>query len=175
MTLFGLDPDHAVTPESWEAGGIPWAAAWMKDMIQWGTLDPVAAYGLARQMIDTREEAHRLAAEYFAEMDEREVGDPLDPALVRGWMTMRAGRGRAEQPAEAFALPVELSRRIVDPQLLASWRVVPHEAEGRLDWADVAGFVLASSPLPEWWGATRTHYDFALNAPERVVKAIPYL
>jgi DEAD/DEAH box helicase len=57
MALSALEPDVAATPDAWRDAGIPWAALWIKEMLQWGSLDPVAAYLLSRQIADTRAEA----------------------------------------------------------------------------------------------------------------------
>jgi hypothetical protein len=176
MALSALEPDAAAVPVAWEGAGIPWAALWMKDMLQWGSADPVASYLLSRQVVDTRPEAEQLALGYYAGLDRQEIGDSLDPGAIRVWVAAQ-GTGQPAQPLPIERrIEVELSPRVADPEELGRWRVVPLATDEHIEWADMAGYVLASSALPQWWtsGAQRD-YDFALNAPEREVYGIPFL
>ncbi|MFO0055592.1 MAG: DEAD/DEAH box helicase, partial [Dolichospermum sp.] len=47
--------------DNWSQTGLPWIVFWMKELIVWGTLDPVAAYLLAKQKVITRKQAEELA------------------------------------------------------------------------------------------------------------------
>lgn len=49
MLAIAADEAHGgalqpTTLESWDDTGLPWIALWLKELIVWGTLDPVAAY-----------------------------------------------------------------------------------------------------------------------------------
>ncbi|MCH8193379.1 MAG: DUF1501 domain-containing protein [Planctomycetes bacterium] len=44
----GEQPIRALEIEDWPRSGLPWIAFWIKELITWGTLDPVAAFLLAR-------------------------------------------------------------------------------------------------------------------------------
>ena len=44
----GEEPIRALEIGDWPRSGLPWIAFWMKELITWGTLDPVAAFLLAR-------------------------------------------------------------------------------------------------------------------------------
>jgi hypothetical protein len=71
---------------------------------------------------------------------------------------------------------VELSSRVADTDVIRRWRVIPLLLQEHVEWADVAGYVLASSAIPEWWvREAQRDYDFVLNAPERLVEASPFL
>ena len=54
----------AVLPRS----GLPWIAFWLKEIITWGTLEPVAAFLLARGDAVDRPQAEREAAAYYAQL-----------------------------------------------------------------------------------------------------------
>ena len=41
-------PIRPLELDDWPRSGLPWIAFWIKEIITWGTLDPVAAYLLAR-------------------------------------------------------------------------------------------------------------------------------
>lgn len=178
MTLFGVPTNAAPSPEMWADAGLPPAALWIKDLVMWGTLEPVAAYALARRMADVRSEAEALAASYYDELDAAEIGDPLDPGAIRAWGAGRRRTGGVETPASRFpsVINAQLSPRIVAGVAFGRWRVVPLTRGGRIEWLDVAGYLLATSELlPTWDDAIARDYDFVLNTAERVVEPLPYL
>jgi len=177
MTLLGVPVDAEPSPEMWSAAGIPPAALWIKDLVMWGTLDPVAAYALSRRLADSRPDTEALASSYYDQLDVGELGDPLDPAAIRSWAAALQVRRRAEVSAPVpSGIAVRLSPRITDPVSFGRWRVVPLVRGDRIDWADVAGFVLAASePLSVWNDRLAHDYDFVLNAAESVVESVPYL
>jgi len=41
-------PIRAVDMDDWPRSALPWIAFWLKELITWGTLDPVVAFLLAR-------------------------------------------------------------------------------------------------------------------------------
>ena len=173
LMLQGIPPDVAVSPEMWAAAGIPWAAIWIKEMLLWGTLDPVAAHLLSRRVADTRAEADAVATQYYERLDMED--DPLDPANIRAWAaTLTRGLGR-EDPEAPPIMTVRLIDDIQEPSDLGRWRVVPLVREGRIEWADVAGYVLGWSECPSSWVDDTAAYDFFLDAPEGVVRPYPFL
>lgn len=49
-----------------EKTGLPWIIFWLKDIITWGTLDPVTAYVMANDTsIITRKDAQNIAQDYY--------------------------------------------------------------------------------------------------------------
>src|SRR5262249_32774271 len=53
--------------EEWPRTGLPWVVFWVKELVVWGTVDPVAAYLLARSQAETRPNAEALAREYYSQ------------------------------------------------------------------------------------------------------------
>lgn len=177
MTLLGVPAGAAASPEAWEEAGIPPVALWIKDLVMWGTLEPVAAYLLARRVADARPEAEELARAYYDGLDVREVGDPLDPGAIRAWASALQGpASRDRTSAPAPRLDVRLNPRVVGAQDFGRWRVVPNFGDNQIAWLDVAGYLLAQSDAPAGWTEQTLHdYDFVLNPAERVVEATAYL
>jgi hypothetical protein len=177
MTLLSVPADAELTPDLWSLAGIPPAAFWIKDLVTWGTLDPVAAYILSRRLAYARPEAETLAARYLQQIDPGEDRDPLDPALIRSWAASLGSEPRVEPALHVPSrISVELNPRIVDRSVIRSWRVLPHTKYDQIDWVDVAGFNLATSERPpEWEPGVFREYDFVLNTVESVVESAPYL
>ena len=164
------------TLESWPTTGLPWIALWLKDLIVWGTLDPVAAYLLGRGRAGTRVEARDEAAQYYALHAHLTPNELLDPTTVRKWAETlpRAVRpsGRPQPPGP---IKVTLARSFptAAPRL---WRVLPVQNDDQITWVDPAGFALASSPRPSNLApALLDHGDFHLNVDDTVVTCFPYL
>ena len=55
-------PIRALEIDDWPRSGLPWIAFWLKELITWGTLDPVAAVLLARGDAIDRPQAELDAA-----------------------------------------------------------------------------------------------------------------
>ncbi len=176
-----LDPDESRTFDlsNWEATGLPWIAVWLKDLIEWGTLDPVAAYLLARGGALTRPNAESLASDYYTSDDALALHDPLDPNAVRRWAAGAAtiGRGR-----EGHSYPVPLEATPI-PELMdgdaarRSWPVIPavHGADGGLRWLDASGRILAASDPPQVWNERWAEvFDFTLDPKDQLVTAKNY-
>jgi hypothetical protein len=169
-SLMSLITDEAagdpLSPEDWDKTGLPWAVLWIKEMIMWGTLEPVGAYLLARGQADTRPEANELASEYFAFRAEGEDEAPLlHPEAVRAWAMARAEggtHGERQQPPDR--IEVDLAREFEGQATIRTWRVLPFERSQVLEWRDPAGFVLATSAPPEGWSSDfAPQYDFFLE------------
>lgn len=41
-------PTRALEIDDWPRSGMPWTAFWLKELLLWGTLEPMAAFLLAR-------------------------------------------------------------------------------------------------------------------------------
>lgn len=105
---------------------LPWAGVWIKDLLTWGTLDPAAAYSLARAVVDTRDEAAELAAAYY-EGDIPEGTDPLDPVAIRIWAARHA-RPRARSESQDTEYPAAVVDRMDHDARRKTWRVLPNRA-----------------------------------------------
>lgn len=157
----------------WDEVGVPNAAVWIKDLLTWGTLDPVAAYLLGRGGFDTRDDAERAAAEYYEADDE---GDPLDPATVRRWAVNFVRRASAAGELATSTFSVEISDRFGATRLAGPWRVLPDSDGGSLRWLDPAGFELARCPRPDAWRRDWSlRYDYMLYPSEGAVHASRYI
>jgi len=177
MAMLNLPANTDPSIDAWASAGIPPAAIWIKDLVMWGTLDPVASYVLSRRLADARPDAEALAGEYYNQLDLQELGDPLDPAAIRTWAaSLHASRLPETTSAIPSTISVRLSSRIADAAGLGRWRVVPLLRDDHIDWADVAGYVLAGSDRPAGWDESALReYDFVLDAVESVVESAPYL
>ncbi len=163
------------TVDIWAAGDLPWAAWWLKDLMIWGTLDPVAAYLLARGGLDVRTDAEAQATEYWR-LDGEANEDPLNPALVREWVAARTDTRAERRTAVLTRFTATPSGRFDRAQADEAWRVLPLMFNGELAWVDPAGVVLATSAVPSDWRAeTASQLDFELRPTERVVIARPYV
>ena len=127
--------------EDWPKTGLPWISFWLKELITWGTLDPVAAFLLSRNRADTRTEAEEKAGEYYRQCDQ--VGDPnekLDARRVRDWVVLQ---GNVEDDFVLEVPPKEINSRLLrdfSKQEQQTWRVLPVEQATRIIWYDPAGF-----------------------------------
>jgi hypothetical protein len=161
------------TLDEWPSTGLPWAAFWMKELMTWGTLDPVTSFVLSRHGARTREEAAAIAHEYFSDM--RALGltpnEQLNPRLIRDWLEDRLARpGHQILQTVPQEILVTLSRDF-SRQLRERWRVLPVELQSELHWTDPTGVTLATSNRPDDWPSeAATVFDFELvPASERVI------
>jgi len=77
----------ALSIADWAKTGLPWIAFWLKELLTWGTLDPVAAFLLARGRVVTRADGRERAKEYYdATADETDANAILQPGRIRGWV-----------------------------------------------------------------------------------------
>src|SRR3546814_17020918 len=83
-------PIRALEIADWPLSGLPWLGFWLKELISWGTLDPVAAFLLARGDAVDRPSAELAAKDYY---DARPAGEDdnalLDPLSIRYWWEAR--------------------------------------------------------------------------------------
>jgi len=163
--------------ERWLECELPWSVLWYKDMVSWGTLDPVASYVLTEKEAYTRPIAAQISVEYWEEVDE--INDAvLEPTRVAEWMSRWQG-GRAtieeEQLLPGREIPVELREdfsRYTGTQL----HVLPAIAENQIYWYDPAGYLLAQSNVPENWHNLNTYeVDFMLDPSATIVTWQYYL
>jgi hypothetical protein len=161
----------------WPQIGLPWAVFWLKELIVWGTLEPVAAYLLAHGVSVTRTDAEQLAESYYEDQREIENADDLlDASRIREWAEQFLIRKHTSSDARL--------EQVIKVDLLEDfsgvhrklWRVMPVEINGTIRWTDPAGFPLASCVLPEnWQDEYFADYDFLLNPQTRTVTSSQYL
>ena len=92
--------------EDWPLTGLPWIVFWMKELITWGTLEPVAAYLLARvDEVTIRSQAETYAAQYKAEIVDEDPNERLNATRIRDWVQREfasesLSRERVRPPAQ---------------------------------------------------------------------------
>lgn len=160
----------------WSKTNLPWIVFWCKELLHWGTLDPVAAYLLAKGMEITRSDAELFAKNYYDEYKDVDANELLNPVTIRNWAS---GAQKRLKPRQELLPPDEIKivlLRNFDRSKVTTWRVIPFEQNGRLIWMDPAGYSLATSEIPENW---RMHFinnfDFILFHREQVIRTTYYI
>ena len=166
---------RAPTIENWPDTGLPWVVLWLKELIVWGTLEPVAACLLARAVAATRPEAESRAREYYDDHTFEDADELLNASVIRMWTDSLISALRDTGPTPPRQMPVSLLRDFRGaPREL--WRVLPVEVDDSIRWTDPAGFPLARSPRPQHWRSEWLHsWDFQLNHATRTVSPSKYL
>ena len=158
----------------WPLADLPWIAFWLKELLTWGTLEPVAAFLLARGYAKTRTDAEVMSQSYYSS---RATGiaanDLLDPRAIRDW-AQETGSRDPEQPGQPhFDWHVTLTRNRND-YLSGELYVTPVELRGGWTWVDKAGYAVANSAAFEELRSV-LHYEFTLDVPRRRVRGRMYL
>jgi len=131
--------------EAWrETTGLPWFGFWARELLRWGTLDPLVAFVLAEGMAGTREAGELLRPEFDAwleeQQDEVDADDRIDPQLLLEWKRARAevAERRVRRRTQNAMLDGTDGRR-------GQYAVIPVVSNGVIHWFDSGGFVLAQS------------------------------
>lgn len=160
----------------WPRTGLPWVAFWLKELLTWGTLDPVAAFLLARGDAIDRPTAEAAAREYYdTRPPNSDSNSVLDPRRIRDWVGGRRYSAAAGL-APDLTFPVVLERPLGD-YLRTSYLVNPIETADSLAWIDPAGYAVARSPHVEGLPTPLSSFDFTLDVPAARItctKYIPY-
>jgi hypothetical protein len=167
---------RAPTLEDWPHTGLPWIVFWLKELIVWGTLEPVAAFLLARGMELTRADAEKAARFYYEQSNKHSPDELLNAAAIRDWANAIPRRDQVLQDLEPPSqIKVKLLRDF-NNVLNQQWRVLPVEVDDEINWFDPAGFPLATCRRPERWKSSYfdTH-DFTLDASRQVVSSSDYI
>ncbi|WP_375467684.1 DEAD/DEAH box helicase [uncultured Nostoc sp.] len=166
--------------ENWSQTGLPWIVFWMKELIVWGTLDPVAAYLLAKAKdVTTRKQAEELAQTYYHYISERESepNEYLNAVNIKNWVEQSYSSVERHLPTPKP--PNRINVNLLKDFSKApskNWRVVPVEIGDDIQWFDLAGFPLAICQKPEKWQSDFLNtYDFMLDAENRFVSSKIYV
>jgi DEAD/DEAH box helicase len=171
----GAEPIRALEIGDWPRSGLPWIAFWMKELITWGTLDPVAAFLLARGDAIDRPQAEADARGYYDAVSRvADDNDVLDPRRIREWVDGR--RTRSERPASVreFSIEAELVRPANDYRQ-ARLTVSPLIDNDSLLWIDPAGYIVAQSEKPVGWPDEPSSFDFELLVADATIVGEAYL
>jgi hypothetical protein len=167
---------EATSIEDWPNTGLPWIVIWLKELIIWGTLDPVAAYILARGLAVTRPEAESMAQQYYSETRLDDINEILNAVRIRKWTERQFPSTRGESISRPQRqIKVDLLRDFTAAPD-KTWRVLPVEIDSGIQWIDPAGFPLAESPRVKEWSSNWLHdWDFYLDHENRIVSSSQYL
>lgn len=168
-------PIRALEIADWPMSGLPWIGFWLKELISWGTLDPVAAFLLARGDAVDRPQAELDAKAYY---EGRPAGEDanaiLDPRTIRAWVDARQPV-RAVRPGTAtLAIEVECARP-VEAYRQQRLVVLPLVEANAIVWLDPAGYEVARSIKPGDWPQEPSGFHFELLVAVSVVIGEPYL
>lgn len=161
--------------KNWREVGLPWIVFWMKELVTWGTLEPVAAHLMGTGQSQTRKQAEAIAVGYYSSSDEQGVtgNDLLDPIRIRNWASSLANVDGKRQ-RQCGEVPVSLLRGFSGKNHL--FRVLPVQRDGQILWYDFAGHALAEGiPDPIVSQSPEDDTDFILDSSRKVIGISPYL
>ena len=168
-------PIAAIEIDDWPRSGLPWIAFWLKELLLWGTLEPVAAFLLARGNAVDRPAAHREAEGYYEQLPGAlDDNERLDPRRIRDWLNSRDGGVDIPPPPAIIVFDAVLSNEVA-AYLSRRLHVMHFEVEGRLNWIDAAGYLVATSQRPPDWPAAPEQYYFELDVNRARIRGAPYL
>ena len=166
--------------ENWTQTELPWIVFWMKELIIWGTLDPVAAYLLARvDEVTTRNQAEELAKTYYESetVQSQSPNEQLNAQSIRDWSQQSFSNPvqQQSQSRPSGQIQVNLLRDFTNAPS-QTWKVLPVEINNEIYWLDPAGFQLAKSQRPDDWQSSYLNdYDFTLDSNQEIVSSVNYL
>lgn len=156
-------PVKALEMEDWPRSGLPWIAFWLKELITWGTLDPVAAFLLARADTIDRPTAEAEAKAYYASVEpDVDSNGILDPRRISRWTQSRGSSTHPHQFSPAFAIPVQLAQP-GNVYLDTTLSVTPLSDGMGVTWIDPAGYIVARSGLQQPLPASPSSFEFNLD------------
>lgn len=163
-----IDTDKG-TLERWEETGLPWAILWLKDMVTWGVLDPVAAWLMNEKKAITRDTALEEASKYWKE-NENNINDAiLDPRTIRKWFNSGV-KIKEKKIRRRSPIPV-LQIAEIDSLPSDKWRVLPLSEDNNIIWYDSAGYPLVKSEIPKGWERISKR-EFVLNVKKRHISVL---
>ena len=170
------DKTKPLTLEDWPLSNLPWIGFWIKELIVWGTLEPVAAFLMSKRYAWTRKEAEDIAEDYYKENNSDDPNELLNPSTIRDWCKKRFPRKRGAVGQQGkVRYSAELLRDFSN-QDKKEWRVIPVTLENDLVWTDLAGFPLAKSKKPKNWNPNDLNIrDFILLDKEKSVISSAYI
>jgi superfamily II DNA/RNA helicase len=160
--------------ELWSKSGLPWIAFWLKELLTWGTLDPLVSFLLARGNAIDRPDAELTAKEYYNQLpDDMDANEKLDPRRMRVWLEGRQSpKSRSER--KQYTMPIKLTNAL-ETYINKKLYVLPIMAENSLIWIDPAGYEVATSVIPKEWPNNPDRFDFELSVEHGIVNGQSYL
>ncbi len=173
LSLLGKDD---IKGNQKEKTGLPWIIFWLKDIMTWGTLDPVAAYVMANDAsIATRKDAQNIAQDYYNAYIHINDDEIFNPETIKKWyQEYRLQHNETFKKKHVYninKIEVELYR---DPMLYTQpqYRVIPIIKNDKMYWIDVAGYTMAVSAIRD----VDVHKnDYLLSLSENCVISYKYI
>ena len=168
-------PVDALSMDDWPRTGLPWICFWLKELVNWGTLDPVAAFLLARGNALDRAQAEAEAREYYAQFDDDMApNDKIDPRRIRDWAKEHWRPAPMPRASREMVLDVQLERSARD-YVQRRFSVLPLSNDEGLIWIDPAGYAVAHCKRPVDWDDQTSQFHFKMSVDLRQVSGEPYL
>lgn len=163
------DPFEVPSLANWkDVTELPWFAFWAKELLRWGTLEPLVAFILSQGMARSRAEAEQLRPAFVDWLNQQpgleEAGgdDLIDPNHYLEW-------ARSRRPAAGPNLPV----RRVDVNLTGTtgnrgtYAVLPILRDGRMVWLDPSGYEIAEGENADGFVEARPYaHDYELSTDD---------
>ena len=163
--------------------GLPWAAFWIRELLSWGTLEPVVAYLMAvsssSSTITTRRDAEQHIRPYYlwhakSYPDTTISDDYFHPLHLAEWYRATFDQALQKVGSEPANIAASLKREFPTDGPDA-YDVLPCELDDHIAWLDAAGYWLAESDKPTGWHEkSPTRNDFFLNVRQQSVIAKPF-
>lgn len=168
-------PIRALEIADWPMSGLPWIGFWLKELISWGTLDPVAAFLLARgDAVDRLQAEFDAKAYYEGRPASEDANALLDPRTIRAWVEERKPARVARLGITTIAIEVECVRP-VEAYRQQRLVVLPLIEADAIVWLDPAGYEVARSVKPGEWPDEPALFQFELLVAMSFVIGEPYL
>jgi flagellar biosynthesis GTPase FlhF len=151
--------------DSWHETELPWIVFWMKELMTWGTYDPIVAYLLSNGFTTTRVEALEIAKKYYKENPASEKDEDIyDARIIKKWVEKEFSNTTIESNLTVnTSVPVKLTKDFSNT-LMKKWRVFPLKKDNQIQWIDPAGYLMAQSSLDEDMVSLFSNdYEFTLN------------
>jgi len=162
--------------QDWPNTGLPWITFWIKELVTWGTLDPVVTQLLTYDLAASRSDARLMSQSYYASKTGVDANEMLNATSIKRWideLLVSAPIVSSEGPP--LKIRVNLNRDFGGFSN-KRWRVVPINTTEKIQWLDPAGYALGwSDGIEGWQSAWLDHYDFFLDPSSRVVEHQPYV
>ena len=153
--------------EKWrETTELPWFGFWARELLRWGTLDPLVAFVLAEGLVRTRESGASRRREFDAwlkvKMPEASAEDRIDPQLFLEWRRKQFPNDK--RPPQLKSLEVTLRETA---KRSGKYPVIPVVSNDVVHWLDSAGFALAHSDDASSLRGDIHHRDYLLHAGDK--------